>query len=54
MVEPWKFDNISEKKFIMGADTGDILLFKGSKMMTALTRTATWCDFDHVAMVIKF
>ena len=53
-MEPWKFDNISEGKFVSRADTGDILLFKGTKMATAITRAVTWCDFDHVAMVLKF
>ena len=54
IIEPWKYDNISENKFIYQADTGDIILFKGSKAITAVTRTITWSDFDHVAMVLKF
>ena len=54
LIEPWKFDNITERKFVLQADTGDILLFKGSKAATAITRTVTWSDFDHVAMVMKF
>ena len=33
---------------------GDILLFKGNRPMTMLTRTVTWCEFDHVAMILKF
>lgn len=39
--KPWRFDNISEEQFMAQADTGDILLFKGSMPLTALTRTFT-------------
>jgi hypothetical protein len=36
------------------ADTGDILLFRGSQAGSLITRTATGSHFDHVAMVLKF
>lgn len=36
------------------ADTGDILLFRGSQTGSKITRTVTNSHFDHVAMVLKF
>lgn len=36
------------------AETGDILLFRGNKAITALTRAMTYSHFDHVAVVIRF
>ena len=36
------------------ADTGDILLFRGNRATSFLTRTLTWSNYDHVAMVLKF
>jgi len=35
-------------------DTGDILLFRGSRVGPLLTRTFTASHFDHVAMALKF
>ena len=54
MKQPWRFDNISEKQFLQQADTGDILLFRGSHAGSVITRTFTNSHFDHVAMVLKF
>jgi hypothetical protein len=51
---PWRFDNMSEYQFKEIADTGDILLFRGSHAGGLLTRTVTASHFDHVAMVLKF
>lgn len=52
--KPWRFDNMSEKQFLKEADTGDILLFRGTAAGGLLTRTFTASHFDHVAMVLKF
>lgn len=52
--KPWKFDNISEKQFLEQADTGDILLFRGSHAGAKITRISTGSHFDHIAMVLKF
>lgn len=51
---PWRFDNMSESQFKEIADTGDILLFRGTHAGGLLTRTVTASHFDHVAMVLKF
>jgi hypothetical protein len=45
---------MSENQFREIADTGDILLFRGSHTGGKLTRTVTASHFDHVAMVLKF
>lgn len=45
---------MNEEDFLTEADTGDILLFKtNSSASSLLTRAYTWCEFDHVAMVLK-
>mgnify|MGYP000855427302 CR=1 FL=1 len=54
MKKPWRFDNMSESQFKAVADTGDILLFRGSQAGSLVTRTFTGSHFDHVAMVLKF
>lgn len=51
---PWRFDNMSESQFKEIADTGDILLFRGSHAGGKLTRTFTASHFDHTAMILKF
>lgn len=45
---------MSENQFKEIADTGDILLFRGTHAGGLLTRTVTASHFDHVAMVLKF
>jgi hypothetical protein len=45
---------MSEYQFKEIADTGDILLFRGTHAGGKLTRTVTASHFDHVAMVLKF
>ena len=45
---------MSESQFKSTADTGDILLFRGSQTGSKITRTLTGSHFDHVAMVLKF
>ena len=52
--KPWRFDNMSESQFKALADTGDILLFRGTKAGSLVTRALTLSHFDHVAMVLKF
>ena len=45
---------MSSSQFCANADTGDILLFRGSVVGAKITRTMTLGHFDHVAMVLKF
>ena len=45
---------MSESQFKEQADTGDILLFRGSAAVTKITRAVSRSYFDHVAMVLKF
>ena len=45
---------MSSSQFCTSADTGDILLFRGSQAGSKITRTITGGYFDHVAMVLKF
>ena len=45
---------MSEAQFLAQADTGDILLFRGSMAGAMVTRTFTGSHFDHVAMILKF
>lgn len=52
--KPWRFDHISDSQFLSTADTGDILLFRGTQAGSKITRTVTGGYFDHVAMVLKF
>ena len=52
--EHWKFDNLSENQLLEQADTGDLLLFRGNKAITAITRAVTYSHFDHVAIVLRF
>ena len=50
---PWKYDSMSEDEFKRTANSGDILLFRGTRMATAITRGITASEFDHVAVVIR-
>lgn len=52
--KPWRFDHMSSSQFCATADTGDILLFRGTQTGSKITRTFTGGYFDHVAMVLKF
>ena len=36
------------------ADTGDLLLFKCKNFGAFITRSVTWSEYDHVAMILKF
>jgi hypothetical protein len=45
---------MSSSQFCAAADTGDLLLFRGTVAGALITRTVTGGYFDHVAMVLKF
>ena len=36
------------------ADSGDLILFKGSSIQTKVMRTVTRSDYDHVAMLLRY
>ena len=44
---------MSEAEFKRNAYSGDILLFRGTRMATAITRGLTASEFDHVGIVIR-
>ena len=50
----WKEFIISEQQFIERADTFDIVLFQTISLDGRRIRDYTKCDFDHVAMVLKY
>jgi hypothetical protein len=50
----WKQEIISEKDFVLRADTGDILLFKSKTFAAKLQRSLTRCEFDHVALLLRY
>lgn len=52
--KPWRYDSISEPRFLKMADTGDLLLFKANNSSAAFTRAITNGAFDHVAIILKF
>lgn len=49
-----KWEKITTEKFAEEADSGDILLFKGKKLGSKITRGITNSEFDHIGMVLKF
>lgn len=52
-IDFWRFSHIKEKDFLAEAETGDIILFRGSHLGAKLTRTWTNGSVDHAAMVIR-
>ena len=44
---------IDEKDFLLKAQTGDILLLKGTDTGSKFIRTFTWSNFDHIGVVYK-
>ena len=44
-------DVISEVDFLKKAQTGDILLFKGSDTGSKFVRTLTWSSYDHIGIL---
>ena len=49
-----KQEQITSEYFLANANSGDILLFKGKRLASKLTRGVTNSNYDHVAMVLKF
>ncbi|KAL4477079.1 hypothetical protein ABPG72_015392 [Tetrahymena utriculariae] len=50
----WKQTLISEHQFKQICDTGDILLFKNNSIGSAIQRTLTKSQYDHVGMILKY
>ena len=50
----WKVDQIHVSDFRREADTGDLILFKGSSVATKVMRTVTRSEYDHVAMLLRY
>jgi hypothetical protein len=51
----WKLsEGVTTQEFAKEADSGDIILFKGKKLGSKITRGITNSEFDHIAMVLKF
>ncbi|EAR84066.2 PH domain protein (macronuclear) [Tetrahymena thermophila SB210] len=50
----WKQTLISEHQFKQICDTGDILLFKNNSIGSAIQRTLTTSQYDHVGMILKY
>ncbi|KAL4430444.1 hypothetical protein ABPG74_013294 [Tetrahymena malaccensis] len=50
----WKQTLISEHQFKQICDTGDILLFKNNNIGSAIQRTLTTSQYDHVGMILKY
>jgi hypothetical protein len=44
---------MSEQQFKQSAETGDLLLFRGNRMATGITRALTFSEFDHVGIIIR-
>ncbi|CDW80338.1 UNKNOWN [Stylonychia lemnae] len=49
-----KQTRVSLEQFREIADTGDIIFFKGKTMGCKVQRFFTRCDFDHVALILKY
>jgi hypothetical protein len=52
-VDFWRFAHIKEEEFLSDAETGDIVLFRGSHLGAKITRKWTNGSVDHAAMVIR-
>jgi len=52
-IDFWRFAHIKEEEFLSDAETGDIVLFRGSHFGAKLTRKWTNGSVDHAAMVIR-
>lgn len=50
----WRQETIDYDEFRQLADTFDILLFRCNSTSGSVIRTYTNCEFDHVAMVIRY
>ncbi|CEL98304.1 unnamed protein product [Vitrella brassicaformis CCMP3155] len=49
----WRFNRISESKYLSLVQTGDILLFRGTDGGARVTRTLTASEYDHVALLLR-
>ena len=45
------YENIDEKDLLLKAETGDILLFKGTDTDSKFIRPSTWSNFDHIGIL---
>ena len=52
-IDHWRFEHTDESDFLEKAETGDILLLRGSHIGWKLTRTFTKGECDHAAMVVR-
>lgn len=50
----WRHEIISHAYFKKQADTGDLLLFKGTTTMSKIQRVITGDNFDHVALLLRY
>lgn len=53
IISPWLYQSMTENDFLEKAQTGDILLFRGNRAATALTRALTSSEFDHVGIIVR-
>lgn len=50
----WKNFSIPEESFLLNAQCGDLLLFRGKNFGCKLQRCITRSKFDHIGLVIRF
>lgn len=49
----WRYPFIREAEFLSRADSGDLVLFRGSDRAARLQRAATGADYDHVGLLLR-
>jgi hypothetical protein len=50
----WRYGLIKHEDFLKNAQTGDLLLFRGTHVAAKITRGWTKGNIDHAAMVVRF
>jgi len=50
----WKYDRLSEDRFLEQADTGDIVLFKTKNISASIQRSFTRSEYDHVGLILRY
>jgi hypothetical protein len=50
----WKHPLVSQKDFVKSCKTGDVLLFRSSSFSSKVQRFVTSCEYDHIALVLKY
>jgi len=50
----WKYDRMSEDRFLEQADTGDIILFKTKNISASIQRSFTRSEYDHVGLILRY